>query len=194
MDYYYVMRHHQILYLQMTHVQIEKKNAICLSISKPNKKMFLRKQKIDGYDLALLLISPDVLFMRKCLFFPYNAAAASSKFLTSEQRMGIEAFNSLFAERIRYQKSGEEWIIVNRENHLDTAETTSDQAEVQCLEQISPQHIMRKISFNIPLSYQDVQDMAEKLYLNPREYRNFYEYELNYPKPDDTESLEDMPF
>lgn len=161
-------------------------NAICMTISKPNKWMFEKKQRED-HNLALLLISPDVLFMRKCLFYPHNAATASLRKRPVEEFMTIDAFKNLFAEEVSYQKSGCNLQTINRNNHnptLDAVETTSDQAEVQCLEQISPQHIMRTITFNIPLTYQDVQILANKLYLNPQKYRNLPANKLSYPKPD----------
>lgn len=45
----------------------QNKNAICLSISKPNKWMFDMKRK-QGFDLCLLLIDPAILYKKNCLF------------------------------------------------------------------------------------------------------------------------------
>ena len=161
------------------------RSAICMTISKPNRWMLEQKQR-EGHHLALLLISPDVLFMRKCLFYPHNAATASLRRRPIEDFMGIDAFKEIFAEEVEYKKSGKESQIIRRSSHLSAAETTSDQAEVQCLEQISPQHIMRIITYNIPLDYQDVQILAGKLFLNPQRYRNIPAERLIYPKPNNT--------
>ncbi|OOS00438.1 hypothetical protein B0186_06235 [Canicola haemoglobinophilus] len=80
-------------------------NAICLSISKPNKWMY--QKKIDqGFDLCLLLISPAVLCKKKCAFYPHNAATASYRHINFEQMAGLSALEKLFNNPITFQKSG----------------------------------------------------------------------------------------
>lgn len=136
------------------------KNAICLSISKPNQWM-LKKKLEQGYDLCLLLIDPAVLYKKECLFYPHNAATASFRNASPESFKGEEALEKLFANPITFQKSGQEPTILNRILSLRDYETTSDQAEVQCLESIEPEYILHIFEDEIPLIYDDIENKAK---------------------------------
>lgn len=131
------------------------KNAICLSISKPNQYMLKRKLE-QGYDLCLLLIDPAVLYKKECIFYPHNAATASFRNASPESFKGENALEELFANPITFQKSEQEPTIWNRVSSLHDYETTSAQAEVQCLESIEPEYILRIFENDIPLTYDDI--------------------------------------
>ncbi|SUB24195.1 DarT ssDNA thymidine ADP-ribosyltransferase family protein [Avibacterium avium] len=136
------------------------KNSICLSISKPNKWMF-DKKKESGLDLCLLLINPDVLFEKECLFYPHNAATASYRNIDVNELKGAQAFENLFLPSISYQKANADPTTIYRSDKLD-CETTSDQAEVQCLDIIEPKYIEHILNGNyIPLEYKDILNYAE---------------------------------
>lgn len=130
-------------------------NAICLSISKPNKWMF-QKKKEQGFDLCLLLISPKVLYQKNCAFYPHNAATASYRNVPLAQLTGVSALENMFENPITYQKSGLEPQSIWRTQWLNLCETTSDQAEVQCFDNIEPEYIQYIIEDDIPLSYDEV--------------------------------------
>ncbi|MBN6066831.1 DUF4433 domain-containing protein [Aggregatibacter actinomycetemcomitans] len=136
------------------------KNAICLSISKPNQWMLKRKLE-QGYDLCLLLIDPAVLYKKECIFYPHNAATASFSNASPESFKGEEALEALFANPITFQKSGQEPTIRNRISSLRDYETTSDQAEVQCLENIELEYILHIFEDEIPLTYDDIENKAQ---------------------------------
>lgn len=136
----------------------QNKNAICLSISKPNKWMFDMKRK-QGFDLCLLLIDPAILYKKNCLFYPHNAATASYRSMERTLFSTEQALENLFSDVITYQKSGREPQDIHRSwnMELENCETTSDQAEVQCLDIIEPEYIKCIIEDqNIPLSYQEI--------------------------------------
>lgn len=128
-------------------------DAICLSISKPNKWMF-EKKRTQGFDLCLLLIKPEILFKKKCLFFPHNAATACYRYLPIDKLSGGKALEGLFSDPVSFQKSGCVPKSIPRIG-LSKQETTSDQAEVQCLENIEPSYIIGYFADNIPLTYDD---------------------------------------
>ncbi|POY44927.1 hypothetical protein C3007_03120 [Avibacterium gallinarum] len=137
------------------------KNSICLSISKPNKRMFDRKKE-SGLDLCLLLISPDVLFEKEFLFYPHNAATASYRYIDINAIRGSQALDNLFSPSISYQKSNLPPQTISRSNDLLDSETTSDQAEVQCLDVIEPKYIEYILDENIiPLEYKDILNYIE---------------------------------
>lgn len=132
------------------------KNSICLSISKPNKWIF-DKKKESGLDLCLLLISPDILFEKECLFYPHNAATASYRNIDINELKGYQALENLFLPSISYQKSNLPIQTSYRNDYLLDCETTSDQAEVQCLDIIEPKYIEYILDENpIPLEYNDI--------------------------------------
>lgn len=135
-------------------------NAICLSISKPNKWMFNRKVE-QGFDLCLLLISPEVLYRKNCLFYPHNAATASYKNIDIKQIKGELALEKMFADSVSFQKSQCFPSTIERHSSLEYCETTSDQAEVQCLENIEPEFIIHIFEDNIPLTYEDIKNRLE---------------------------------
>ncbi len=130
-------------------------SSICLSISQPNKYMFQQKQD-RGLDLCLMLIDPNILFEKNCIFYPHNAATASYRYTPLEELKGEQALEKLFAETVTYQKSGREPQTIYRDSYLLDCETTSTQAEVQCLERIEPKYIMGIIEENIPLDYHSI--------------------------------------
>lgn len=130
-------------------------NAICLSISKPNSWMFNKKQE-QGLDLCLLLINPAVLYEKNCLFYPHNAATAIYRDASDEMLQGEKALERLFANEVTYQKSGRELTTIRRNGDLKKCETTSDQAEVQCLDIIEPTYIWHIIENNIPLTFNGI--------------------------------------
>ena len=130
-------------------------NAICLSISKPNSWMFNRKQE-QGLDLCLLLISPEVLFKKNCLFYPHNAATASYRNINIETLKGEKGLENMFSNPISYQKSGMPPQDIFRFHYLLPCETTSEQAEVQCLENIESQYIHHIFEYDIPLTYDEI--------------------------------------
>ena len=129
------------------------RNAICLSISKPNSWMFNKKCE-QGFDLCLLLISPEILYKKNCLFFPHNAATASYRNINIESLKDEQALENLFANPISFQKSGKPPQDIFRFHYLLDCETTSDQAEVQCLENIETQYITHIFEYDIPLTYE----------------------------------------
>ncbi|MFZ7142562.1 DarT ssDNA thymidine ADP-ribosyltransferase family protein [Avibacterium avium] len=136
------------------------KNSICLSISKPNKWMFDRKKE-SGLDLCLLLINPDVLFEKECLFYPHNAATASYRNIDVNELRGAQALENLFLSSISYQKANSDPTTLYRSDKLD-CETTSDQAEIQCLDVIDPKYIEYILDENIiPLEYKDILNYIE---------------------------------
>lgn len=136
------------------------RNAICLSISKPNKWMFNRKVE-QGFDLCLLLISPEVLYRKNCLFYPHNAATASYQDIDIKQIQGELALEKMFANSVSFQKSQCAPSTIERNTFLENCETTSDQAEVQCLENIEPEFIIHIFEDNIPLTYEDIKNRLE---------------------------------
>lgn len=140
-------------------------NAICLSISKPNVWM-LQKKIEQGFDLCLLLIDPAVLYEKKCVFYPHNAATASCRSMDVSEITGAASLESLFDDPISFQKSGQEpqaiWRNRNKNKKLQKSETTSDQAEVQCLENIEPKYIQHIIEGDILLTYDELLDLVDE--------------------------------
>ncbi|PIE46030.1 MAG: hypothetical protein CSA45_00910 [Gammaproteobacteria bacterium] len=139
-------------------------DTICLSISKPNKWMFEKKQR-EGFDLCLLLINPKILYEKRCAFYPHNAATKCYKNIPIEQFIGAAALETLFDNPITYQKSGFLPTELFRNQNIAKAETTSEQAEVQCYGQIDFENIQYIIEENIPLTYREIENFIRKMQL-----------------------------
>ena len=155
-------------------------NAICLSINKPNRWMFDAKIK-QGLDLCLLLVDPVVLYRKQCLFYPHNAATNSYRNAESALFAGSQALANLFSDEITFQKSGKEPQTIYRSQNprLTQSETTSDQAEVQCLEAIESRYILHIIEENIPLTYYEIVRYMERYEDSNNSVLKFPIYESN---------------
>lgn len=101
-------------------------NAVNLSISFPNYKMFFKKQQNDTYkDWAVLCLKPNVLWEHECSFFSGNAADPSYRDKISGQR--IEDLENMFAKEAVNCK-GEP--IHRNQLGIPDSYTTDPQAEV----------------------------------------------------------------
>ncbi len=134
-------------------------NAICLSISKPNYWMLQRKLDI-GFDLCLLLIDPAVLSNKECAFFPHNAATACYRNLSFEEMAGVYRFEAMFEPTVSVTKADGSINTFTRQNNFLDCETTSEQAEIQCRENIEPEYIRFIIEGNFPIDALDLQKLT----------------------------------
>lgn len=138
-------------------------NSICLSISKPNAWMFNKKER-EGLDLALIILSPEILYEKNCLFFPHNAATKCYRYSPTFEFQGSEALEKLFANEVSYTKANGETINLSRyRKNLASYEATSDQAEVQCLENIEANYIIKVFEADIPLNAREIKRRISNL-------------------------------
>lgn len=126
-------------------------NNICLTISEPNRWLFNKKNQ--NFDLALLILDARILYEKKCLFYPYNAATKSYRYLSYAELSGAKALEAMFASTISFQKSQQNVQSFTREKNLPSFITTNCQAEVQVTEDIEACYILWIIEHNIPLKY-----------------------------------------
>jgi len=87
------------------------RNAICLSVSFPNYKMFYKYRQFKGYTFVIISISKSILWELSCIFCPTNAAQKYiSMLLRDPQSMMIlsepEAFEDMFSEKLCRIKTG----------------------------------------------------------------------------------------
>lgn len=134
---------------------------ICLTISEPNTWMINDKKK-KGFDLALLIIDPKILYEKECLFFPYNAATKGYRNLPAEYFTGAVALERLFDKQITFQKSQQEPQTVYRNGFSKPSITTSNQAEVQVTEKIDAIDIMFIINDDICLNQEQIEEIDKK--------------------------------
>ncbi len=137
-------------------------NAICLSIGKPNSWMLKRKQN-DGLDLCLLLVDSSILINKKCAFFPHNAATACYRKFSFEEMTGADRFEAMFAPSVSIEKANGSINTFTRKTYFLDCEPTSDQAEIQCCENIESKYIHFIIMDNFPINASDLQKLAETL-------------------------------
>lgn len=147
--------------------------AICLSISFPNYKMFYKYRcaNLSDSTWVVLLLKPSILWELKCKFYTENAAsnnARNSNF--REDRTQPSALRQMF----------EDYGAIRRANlQIPNYFTTHPQAEVLVFEQIHPCFI-DKVNFN------NLQDAQEWLKLNPGNYsQTFWEHKYYFsPRQD----------
>lgn len=118
--------------------RLDNTDAVCLSVSFPNYKLFYRfRVKRPETKWAVILLDPIILDRCSCSFACRNAASNEMKDRSPEEAFSIEALYEMFAEirngNIRYQMK------------LDSYETTDPQAEVLVHEVIEPRYIKKII-------------------------------------------------
>lgn len=129
-------------------------DAICLSISFPNSKMFykLRREQENSRWVVIVLHS-DLLLDKNCAFYPTNAASNSVNSLPVEDFQGGNALNTLF------NGNNEE------RQHLLPKDPTDVQAEVLVFDNIEINYIACCV-FNSDV----LRDCFSKRYTNYRFY------------------------
>jgi hypothetical protein len=134
-------------------------NAICLTISYPNYKMFyaLRQKDLDA-DWAVIRISPEVVRDKRCAFSHVNAATREIARMAIEDRMQKSALESMFADH--------EDMPQRSTLKIPDFYTTNPQAEVLSLDTIEPRYI-RDILVNAKHQIKNL----DKVHSLAREYR-----------------------
>ncbi len=140
------LQENNIGYYYNDELRLEKKlNAICVSISFPNYKMFYKyRKKYDELQWCVIELDPSILYEKKCLFCETNAANSNEISKNDYEKNDINALNKLFYDD-KYMK----------DQGLDLNIPTDPQAEVLVLNNIEPQYIkslnfeVREINFPI---------------------------------------------
>ena len=74
------------------------KNAICMSISFPNYRMFFPIRQDNETDWAVIEIDPSVLWESDCAFCKTNAADSSVRHIPIENRKAFTSLSALFED------------------------------------------------------------------------------------------------
>lgn len=108
-------------------------NAVNLSVSFPNYKMFYRIKNEHPSELwVMILLEPSIIWEKRCAFTKKNAASKEMAQIPLEQKMTVDAFLSMFEnENLR------------RELDLPEHYPTDPQAEVLVFDVIEPRYIKR---------------------------------------------------
>lgn len=120
------------------------REAICLSITFPNYKMFYKYSFNNRSDWVVLLLKPSILWELDCKFYQENAASNNAKENTTEIRTQArkqpEALKKLFSDYGRIKRE-----ILEIPNNF----TTDPQAEVLVFNQIDTQYINAVHFYNL---------------------------------------------
>lgn len=108
-----------------------KTNAICLSISYPNYKMFFKYRCQEEGEWCILSLHPSILYEKDCLFCIGNAASSSERQRSDSLKSNISGLKKLFHDPDFYRDSVE----------LPDRYPTNPQAEVLVLDSIEPKYI-----------------------------------------------------
>ena len=153
--------------------------AICLSISFPNYKMFWgirkRKKKIKDSQWVVLLLDAKVLWELDCAFCRTNAASGTIKPLLSKEQIDDqkkpEALKGMFAED--YCDSIRK-IQIRRQNlQIPDNYTTDPQAEILVFDQISTKYI-KEVHFHSEIAREECffnkQEVYSQTFCSSEEY------------------------
>ncbi len=120
-------------------------NAISLSVTFPNYRMFYKYRRNSDNYCVILLNAEKILGNLDLAFHHTNAASNAVRNILLEQRKTLAAFNEMF-----YEPTGSSRL----ERRLADNETTDPQAEILCFDSI-PLHYFDKIIFD---NYKNLQE------------------------------------
>lgn len=134
----------------------EHTDAICLSISFPNYKMFYKLRSDNPQDSwVVLALNPSVLWQKDCAFFKTNTANNSCRFINVNTRKSVNSFSELFEDQTRvFTNSDGEECSENVRSYfeLPSRYPTDPQAEVLCFDPIEVRYITL-------IAFETVEDM-----------------------------------
>ncbi len=149
------------------------KEAICLSISFPNYKMFYTYHQNNSNDWVVLQLKPEILWDKECAFCFENAASGKIRDCSIKELKKPEAFDALFQDFEQIER---------KTLSIPDCFPTNPQAEVLVFNQIQLDYI-QKVNFHNSTSQEKwLNDNPlinrELLAINPRyySYRNDYEF------------------
>ncbi|MBR9839928.1 MAG: DUF4433 domain-containing protein [Rhodobacteraceae bacterium] len=109
-----------------------KSDAICLSVSFPNYRMFYKYRcERQGVEWAILRLNPAILWELECLFYRMNAADHRMRRRAKSELQGSDSFAAMFGD-----------VEGVRPFNLNSCHPTNAQAEVLVLEPIDPRYIL----------------------------------------------------
>ena len=162
------------------------RDAICLSVSFPNHKMFYKKRQSDEPDggagiersWCVFLLDPVEVTKKDCLYFSHNAA--SIRFRDMDRRPDThEDFEGLFSENVLGKNKATIQRTFPREASY-AKYATSPQAEIVCLESIPVECIKECIfadeqtrqEMNDKLTAAGITTRVDRWYFGPGPYAN----------------------
>lgn len=147
---------------------IDGRNGLSLSVQFPNYKMLYSKRVNDPHnDLIIILLDPELINEKKCLYFYDNAASGKFSNMNSSDLMTDEAWEEMFSDEV----DG----ILRSKLDIPNSFTTNPQAEVICLEPIEPKYI-KKIIINSVDQFDRVSNYSDKVLLDGV----YFKYRKNY--------------
>jgi len=125
-----------VIYHRSDNNRFDRINGICLSIEEINTRYFNVIQKRNpNDDYIIIAISPSIIWEKECEFFYKNASSNVFKKASSSVKCGIDAFEKMFDE------------MGNKKRALNIeSDTTDEQAEVICLQEIQKEKILKVIT------------------------------------------------
>lgn len=131
-------------------------NRISLSIAHPNSSMLYKKRRLSGVNQrwAILLLKPDILWEKDCLFFSCNAASNQAKQIPEAILNSATGLTQMYYPCESRQT-----------NRLYRYDPTDEQAEVMVKNHIEPDYIMAAV-FNETHSVLQFSELAKTQNIN----------------------------
>lgn len=109
------------------------RDAVCLSISFPNYRMFFHYHQGASADWVVIALRPDILWELDCAFCRENAASINVNRIPIEKRKQVNALEDLFRDIDRMKRS---------DLGIPPFYPTNPQAEILVFSRIHPGYIM----------------------------------------------------
>lgn len=157
---------HGISYQHNDYMRLDNNlDAISLSVTFPNYRMFFPLRKATGSNWVVLLICPEIILSADCLFYSTNAANREMHSIDQNECKTLKAFKSMFYDRD-----------IRKKVNMDDNETTDPQAEIQVMGRIPVNMIKTAVfedevvldQYREYLSQAHIESTVNKEYYRPR--------------------------
>lgn len=167
--------------------------AVCLSISFPNYRMFYPYNQKSPADWVVISLRSEILWELDCAFCRENAASNNVRFVPIDIRRQVNALEDLFRDVDQVKRS---------DLNIPASFPTNPQAEVLVFNRIHPRYIMKVYFYDHqardywfkknPFVAPDLL-MVEREYFSPRCDYRFWQNQMN-GRENYIECFEDIPF
>lgn len=135
-------------------------DAISLSVTFPNYKMFYLSRQVAGTNWVVLIIDPNIILYADCLFYYTNAANRAMHLIDQNEHKTLEAFKSMFYDHFTRKI-------------IDDNETTDPQAEIQVVGRI-PVNMIKLAVFENEVVLNQYRECLSQAYIKSIVDKKYY--------------------
>ena len=143
-------------------------DAISLSVTFPNYKMFYRSRKVSDTNWVVIIIDPNIILYADCLFYSTNAANRDMHLIDQNECKTLKAFKSMFYDHE-----------TRKTRKINDNETTDPQAEIQLVGKI-PINMIKSAVFEDEVVLDQYREYLSQAHIKSTVNKEYYRPRRDY--------------